>query len=117
MAVTMQVRRGTAAAWTAANPILLSGEIGYETDTGSWKVGDGATSWTSLTYASGRDGGIGGPWDPGSFSVASANYRMHYWQLRLTSTNRATLIGTSTLLVFQPDYGNQSRLVLVGRGY
>ena len=43
-------RRDTAANWTTANPTLLAGEIGIESDTGEWKVGDGATAWTSLAY-------------------------------------------------------------------
>jgi hypothetical protein len=46
----IQIRRGTAAQWTSANPTLASGEFGYETDTGKFKVGDGSTAWTSLTY-------------------------------------------------------------------
>ena len=46
----MRYRRGTAAAWTAANPTLDSGEVGYETDTGRAKVGDGSTIWVSLAY-------------------------------------------------------------------
>ena len=47
----MQMRRGTAAAWTSANPTLSAGEWGLETDTGKIKIGDGATAWTSLAYA------------------------------------------------------------------
>lgn len=43
-------RRGTAANWTSANPILRSGEIGFEIDTGMFKIGDGGTNWTNLTY-------------------------------------------------------------------
>jgi len=46
----IQFRRDTAANWTAADPTLLSGEIGLETDTGAIKIGDGATAWTSLGY-------------------------------------------------------------------
>jgi hypothetical protein len=46
-------RRDTAANWTTANPTLLAGEIGIESDTGYWKVGDGTTAWTSLVYLSG----------------------------------------------------------------
>ena len=50
----IQVRRGTAAAgasqWTSQ--VLSAGEIGYETDTGRYKIGDGTTAWGSLTYAS-----------------------------------------------------------------
>lgn len=46
----IQIRRGTAAAWAAANPTLLSGEPGLETDTGRIKYGDGATAWNALRY-------------------------------------------------------------------
>lgn len=46
----IQIRRGTASAWTAANPILAQGEIAYETDTFKMKVGNGSTAWTSLGY-------------------------------------------------------------------
>lgn len=55
MAIKLQVRRGTAANWSAVGVgntvILLPGEIGYETDTGNYKIGDGATVWNSLRYA------------------------------------------------------------------
>lgn len=46
----LQVRRGTASSWTSTNPTLYAGEIGFETDTGRIKIGDGTTSWTSLDY-------------------------------------------------------------------
>ena len=42
--VQMQQRRDTAANWTSANPTLLSGELGYETDTGKFKIGDASTA-------------------------------------------------------------------------
>jgi hypothetical protein len=49
----LQIRRGTASNWTSANPTLYAGEIGYETDTGLFKIGtDGITAWNSLRYAS-----------------------------------------------------------------
>lgn len=51
-------RRDTAANWTANNPTLLAGELGLESDTGYWKVGDGSTAWTSLAYISGLGGEI-----------------------------------------------------------
>ena len=53
----IQVRRDTAANWTTAQtvagatPILAQGEIGFETDTGKFKIGDGTTLWGALTYA------------------------------------------------------------------
>jgi hypothetical protein len=48
----IKVRRGTAAAWTAANPTLALGEIAAETDTLRFKVGTGAATWTALSYYS-----------------------------------------------------------------
>jgi hypothetical protein len=50
MAARMQQRRGTAAQWTSANPVLGSGEIGFETDTSKFKIGDGTSTWSNLTY-------------------------------------------------------------------
>ena len=46
----MKQRYDTAANWTAANPTLLAGEIGIESDTEKIKIGDGATAWNSLGY-------------------------------------------------------------------
>lgn len=53
--VRMQQRRDTAAGWTSANPTLLNGELGFETDTYKYKFGDGSTAWNSLAYASSPD--------------------------------------------------------------
>ena len=41
----IQIRRGTATQWSGANPVLHAGEIGFETDTGKFKVGTGAAYW------------------------------------------------------------------------
>jgi len=50
MSTTIQFRRDTAANWTSANPTLAQGEVGLETDTNSYKIGDGSTTWASLNY-------------------------------------------------------------------
>ena len=50
MATRMQQRRGTAAQWTASNPVLNAGEIGYESDTNKFKIGDGTNHWVALAY-------------------------------------------------------------------
>jgi len=47
---TIKLRRDTAANWTSTNSTLSAGEIGAETDTGKFKIGDGSTAWTSLAY-------------------------------------------------------------------
>jgi hypothetical protein len=46
----IQIRRGTSAAWTAANPILAAGEFGLEVDTRRIKIGSGSDVWTQLLY-------------------------------------------------------------------
>ena len=55
--ITIKLRRGTAAQWTAQNPVLAEGEIGLETDTRKFKAGDGTTAWTGLLYYGGSSGG------------------------------------------------------------
>jgi hypothetical protein len=49
MALKIQLRRDIAANWTANNPLLLNGEIGIETDTLKFKVGNGTQRWNALT--------------------------------------------------------------------
>jgi hypothetical protein len=56
MAIQIQLRRGTASQWTAANTLLAQGEIGLETDTTKLKLGDGFTLWNSLAYFSAGSG-------------------------------------------------------------
>lgn len=50
MATRMQQRRGTASQWTTADPILNAGEMGFESDTNKFKIGDGINHWSDLTY-------------------------------------------------------------------
>ncbi|PKP11947.1 MAG: hypothetical protein CVU09_00165 [Bacteroidetes bacterium HGW-Bacteroidetes-4] len=56
MAAKIQIKRGTAAAWTALNPVLADGQQGLETDTNKLKIGDGVTAWNSLPYFGGESG-------------------------------------------------------------
>lgn len=48
MPTRIQLRRGTSAQWSAADPILAAGEPGYDTTTGDLKVGDGVKKWSQL---------------------------------------------------------------------
>jgi hypothetical protein len=50
MATRMQQRRGTASQWTSANPVLNAGEIGWESDTNKFKIGDGTNHWADVDY-------------------------------------------------------------------
>ena len=54
MPALIQFRRDTAANWTSNNPTLANGEFAIESDTTKYKIGDGSTAWTSLSY-----GGLG----------------------------------------------------------
>ena len=57
----IQIKRGLAASWTAGNPLLATGEIGLETDTGRIKIGTGLATWTALGYyLSAADKGVTG---------------------------------------------------------
>ena len=49
MVVRIQLRHDTAQNWTNANPILLSGEVGIETDTDRLKIGTG-NRWNDTNY-------------------------------------------------------------------
>ena len=48
----IQLRRGTAASWTSANPVLLEGEVGITMDTNpkKFKIGNGTSAWSELPY-------------------------------------------------------------------
>jgi hypothetical protein len=58
MAVQIKWRRDTASNWTSNNPMLAQGEPGFETDTGKYKIGDGSSSWNSLSYGDFSDEAI-----------------------------------------------------------
>lgn len=58
MPIKIQLRRGTASQWVSANPILSDGEFGYESDTLKFKVGDGTSSWSILSYSSAQTASI-----------------------------------------------------------
>jgi hypothetical protein len=66
MAVQIQFRNDTAANWTSADPVLALGELGLESDTGFFKLGNGEDAWTDLAYGgvSGADGSEGAPGEP-----------------------------------------------------
>jgi hypothetical protein len=46
----IQLKRDTAAQWTSVNRVLSDGEVGIETDTLKFKIGNGTTAWNSLAY-------------------------------------------------------------------
>jgi len=59
MTIKVQLRRGTTLEWSTSNPVLLSGEIGFDSTINQCKIGDGATAWNSLSFVSGLPGRTG----------------------------------------------------------
>lgn len=68
MAVKVQFRRGTAAQWTSADPLLAEGEMGFELDTNLFKVGNGVDNWEDLPY-----GGLVGATGPTGANIYTAD--------------------------------------------
>ena len=66
MAVQIQFRRGTAYEWHSVNPKLAEAEMGIETDTNLFKIGNGNDFWDDLPY-----GGIRGYTGSASTSTLS----------------------------------------------
>jgi len=93
MAIKLQIRRDIKTNWDAnSGVILLSGEIGYETDTRNMKIGDGATTWSSLKYQA--------PYYTGTNSTLATT------TLSVDQTNNRVGIGTSSPL--SPLHVNRS---------
>lgn len=57
---TIKLRRDHSTEWASINPILAIGEPGYETNTGKFKIGNGASSWVQLSYFTPGDNIPGG---------------------------------------------------------
>lgn len=80
MTSKIQIRRDTAANWTATNPTLAQGEPGLETDTRKVKYGTGSTAWNLLDYASGGSSGGGGDYSTG-FTDGINDNTWHFVQI------------------------------------
>ena len=50
--IRIQSRVDTKVNWNKENPVLLNKEIGYERETGQYKIGDGIHNWNDLSYSS-----------------------------------------------------------------
>jgi len=100
MAYRILLRRDSSINWETQNPVLLSGEPGYETDTGKLKIGDGASQWLSLNYYMGATGssGITGPTGAGSTGANT-----FYGNQTITGGTAGTLILSGALSLDFPN--------------
>lgn len=100
IATILQLKRDSAADWTSNNPTLESGRVGIETDTRRFKIGDGATAWTSLAYA--------GEFFDGLFSEGSAP--------STPASGKVVLYAKTDGLLYSKDDAGTETLVSGGSG-
>lgn len=98
----IQLRRGTAAAWTSTNPTLAAGELGVETDTNKFKVGNGSTAWASLPYATKGDIGPTGPTGPVSTVAGPTGPQGAAGEVTLTAAQTLTNKTLTSPVITQP---------------
>ena len=54
MAQQIQLRNDITANWASANPVLARGEVGVDTTLGKFKIGNGTSTWSQLTFQTGN---------------------------------------------------------------
>lgn len=112
MAVQIQIRRDTAATWTSQNPTLANGELGYETDTGSLKIGNGSSNWSSLSYFS---SGGGSSVASRTVGVQSGNSRWYDPTMGARVFSSGTAITVNGFLIALPiHFSNSVSLDAIG---
>lgn len=99
--MTIQLRRDTAANWTAGNPTLANGQPGYETDTQKLKIGDGATAWASLAYFSAGAGS--------SYSYTVTTRAATYTETATSGDQVALITGAAVVVTLPTAVGNAAR--------
>ena len=130
MADRIAIRRGTAAEWTSANPILIAGEQGFETDTLKTKIGNGVDAWTTLSYLPG--GGLqnvsedatpslGGDLDASGNTFNTTSYRQiaaasvtgtHSFDYALGDAQEVTITGDTTFSMIGFPTGNMCDFII-----
>lgn len=82
----IQLRKGTASSWASTNPVLASGEPGYDTTNNILKIGNGVTSWSSLSGLAGSSSSglanivedlspqLGGQLDLNGYSISGQSF-------------------------------------------
>ena len=101
----MRIRRGTAANWTSTDPVLYDGQIGWETDTRKFKVGDGSTAWTSLSYSASGGGGGGDALVANPLSQFAATTSLQLKGVISDETGSGALVFANTPTLVTPVLG------------
>ena len=129
--IQIQFRRGTALQWQTTNPRLAIAEMGIETDTQLFKIGDGSNNWIALPYGGlkgptgytgpqGAASTVTGPTGPtgatgpsvtgptGPTGSTGAGGTLGYWGSFWDTTNQTTTINTATPITFNSFDANNS---------
>lgn len=113
MATKIQLRRDTALNWTTNNPVLSSGEIGIELVSNYFKIGDGTSTWSALSYA-GTAGNVTGVVDianGGTGATTLASAKIPVWDVTNTFTGKQVFNGSSS--VFSSTFNNSVEVTTV----
>ena len=121
MAYRILLRRDNSANWTYNDPVLLSGEPGFETDTYKLKIGDGQTPWTALPYfpkpalelsqtVAGSSSATG--LEIYQYTSSSNEYTMNEYRVIVCGATGAAAMGSYRLYV--NSIGNSTDCALVG---
>lgn len=125
MAVQIQFRRGTAQEWTSVNPVLAEAEMGIETDTNLFKIGNGFDPWEDLPYGGlrGYSGSTGVTGSVGNIAVKNVLYvsksgndlndgtSLNLTKLTIRSALQSATNGT-TIFVKSGDYTENNPLLV-----
>jgi hypothetical protein len=119
MAIKIQLRRDTAINWVSNNPLLLNGEIGIETDTLRFKVGNGSQRWNEITsYAlkPGLPNGVASLDDTGKVPSSQLPDLVLDNEILGLIQNEISQITTSSISEGLNLYFTQERVVNAGSG-
>jgi collagen type VII alpha len=106
--IQFKIRRGTSSDWNTADPILGAGEIGYDTTTNGFKIGDGSTVWTSLPYVgfTGYTGPAGESFSTASTSAITLSPTEGGSESFTVGSGLAYIVGNSVVVVDSTNSAN-----------
>ena len=97
MADLIRPRSGTAALWASANPILAQGEIGFTTDTGIYRIGDGVSHWLDLPAMAAPMEGLSVTLDATTDPGATASGKLMLYAKAIANRMMVKMVGPSGL--------------------
>lgn len=104
MTTRIQYRRGTAAQWATANPVLAAGEPGVVIPGDQMKVGDGVTAWNDLPYMSGPAGAAGAQGPAGADGTDGTDGFAARQETEIVTTSLAQGANWTGTVTLKPGY-------------